>query len=169
MRRRGPFFLVFVAVVSLAAIIVVAGALWKRPWITSSSDPRGPVASRAQWPSPIQRLLDDLEREGLKEESIEVYRLGFVFDDAYFVRIQMLPPLMALLKARWRLKAIDSESRLVTDFLAQMPVAWRDDVGGSHPSYYASASWLAGEEGERYVVMHDESQTCLFVWYSFNF
>jgi hypothetical protein len=167
MRRSGPYLLA--AFLAIVAIAVVAGAL--RMWRStmSSADPRGPVASRDEWPAPIRRLLEDIHRADLKDEGFEVFRLGFLFDDSYFVRLRASQELMDLLKVKWGLSRIDNGDRLVEDFWARMPSAWRADAEAVQPEYYASSGWLAGDEGDLYVVMYHDANPRVLVWYYFNF
>jgi hypothetical protein len=127
----------------------------------------------ADWPEPIQKLYSSLNASGLDTETFAVCLLDGQPANilaTVVCRIQVDDPGWVTIPRHWTLQPIprnDGES-LRDSMVSKSDPSWWPPQSDS-VEYFASASRLAGDEGDPYIAAHDTTSSRAYIHYFFNF
>lgn len=150
---------------------------WWHAWTQAMHDTftgkTGPVESRADWPRPLQGLLDASDGIEIDHSRIQVHSLrNGAFDREYVWRMDAAPGLFELLERRWKLSPVNASEWVVLEGYisstrVQTPAWWspRDD---GQTSFYMGALLYDGD-GDRFCVALDRNRSTIWVHFLYTF
>jgi hypothetical protein len=127
------------------------------------------VSSQTEWPEVLRELLEHAVQKHINVDQLQVYCISKGWDDEYYWQMKSSPQLLDLMNARWTLSRVDAKHAMVRRFWERLPTNWDSLSQDADPEFFMSASWLAGEKGNLYLVMHDKARGILVVRYYYNF
>lgn len=157
--------LTFMVSVSIGAYYCISACI-RKSRSRAAAAAEGHIVPRQEWPQTFVDLLKNAEQQGMKVSNVRVYQRAY---DEYYWMSDASPESLALMNRRWQLRAVKEDHKLVRRFQDRMPTSL---VASSHPdgaSYYLSSNWLAGEKGDLYCVMADQTNRLVIVRYYYNF
>jgi hypothetical protein len=88
--------------------------------------------------------------------------------DEYYWKSDSSPEFIELMSKRWRLRAVKNAD-IIRRFHERMPTSLASSTYPGDVTYYISANWLAGEKGDLYCVMNDNTDNLIIIRYYYNF
>lgn len=99
----------------------------------------------------------------------EFYRIRKDWDETYAIRLAYAPESLTFLIDETKSSPVKPPSMYIDEFWDAVPAKWTTRAATPNAAYFASAGLLAGNDGGRFVLMHDVPANKIYIWYHFMF